>query len=194
MILIILSPHFINRTLLQSSRINVYVIEGAWIMRLEPLTVFGSATSVIILWCYLMICLACLIFSDDSSSVKIQICYAVFKSMYSVMPTLLLPPSLHLLSTKAVKLPCLYFVMEVTPFLSLTIQCQLFILKFNSNHHHCVLELKSLFLWPYRLSNTFLWLFYDIFKNVMNVVCLLFVCFSFQPVRSKRLWTKTAFS
>lgn len=156
MILIILSPHFINRTLLQSSRINVYGIEGAWIIRLELLTVFGFATSVIVLRCYLMICLSCLILSDDSSSVKMQLCYAVFKNMYSVMPTLLLPPSLHLLSTKAVKLSCLYFIMEVTPFLSLTIQCRLFILKFNSNHHHCLLELKSLFLWSYRLSNTFL--------------------------------------
>lgn len=94
MILIIRSPHFINRTLLQSSRINVCGFEGAWIIRLEPLTVFGSATSVVILRRYL-ICLACLIFSDDSSSVKIQICYAVFKDMYSVMPTFPLPPSLH---------------------------------------------------------------------------------------------------
>ena len=109
----------------------------------------------------------CLTLSSHSSSVKVPICHSVFKIVYSVMLILVLPASLHLftLLTNCQKLfhASLLFWWEWPFFLALISRCQLFILKFNSNHYHFLPELKSLFLWSHRFSNTFLNLFCNIF-------------------------------
>ena len=84
------------------------------------------------------------IISDDSSSIKSKH-YAVFMIFYSVIPALLLPPSFHLLTLKADSFMPFYFFMGVNSFLSLTLHGQLFILRFNSEHHHFLPEF-SLFL------------------------------------------------